>query len=210
VIVRRSGRERGQALVEFAVLVPAFLIILLSLLEFGLVFNQYLTLEYATREGARVASALADGDDNPTICSQVDPQSIAAVQRVLTSPGSQVNEAEIQEIRIWRSTLSSSGTPGVPDTNARIYIWTYVAPAPGPTVDGQPLLFNQTSTTGGAAWPPCSRNDDGANPESIGVSLTYRYQMTTPLTGLLRLVGGPGATQITITDKTVMSLNPSG
>ena len=210
MIRRLRGGGHGQALVEFALLVPGFLIVLLSLLEFGLVFNQYLTLEYATREGARVASALADGDDVPAICNQVDSQAIAAVQRVLTSPGSQVDESQIQEIRIWRSTLSSAATPGVPDTTARIYIWTYVVPTPGPVVDGQPLLFDQTSTAGGAAWPPCSRNDDGATPESIGISLIYRYQMTTPLSGLFRLIGGSSATQITISDKTVMSLNPSG
>ena len=46
------------------------------------------------------------------------------------------------------------------------------------------------------------------NADSIGVSLTYTYAMTTPLSGV-RFVGGPGATSLTMTDKTVMALNPS-
>ena len=57
----RGPAERGQGLVEFAMLVPFFLLLLLGMLEFGFAFDQNLTLEYATREGARVGSALANG-----------------------------------------------------------------------------------------------------------------------------------------------------
>ncbi len=57
-----TGRgARGQGLVEFAMLVPIFMLLLLGMLEFGFAFDQNLTLEYATREGARVGSALANG-----------------------------------------------------------------------------------------------------------------------------------------------------
>jgi hypothetical protein len=56
-------------------------------------------------------------------------------------------------------------------------------------------------------WSACNRVN-GVSPDSVGVGLRYRYDMRTPLTSLLRFFGGPGATQLTISDKTVMALNP--
>ena len=46
--------ESGQSLVEFAMIVTVVMLLLLGMLEFGFVFDHHLTLEYATREGARV------------------------------------------------------------------------------------------------------------------------------------------------------------
>ncbi len=40
---------------------PIFLLLILGTLEFGIAFDHNLTLEYATREGARTGSALANG-----------------------------------------------------------------------------------------------------------------------------------------------------
>jgi hypothetical protein len=45
--------------------------------------------------------------------------------------------------------------------------------------------------------------------DSIGVSISYTYQMTTPLASVLRLVGGGGATSLSMADTTVMQLNPA-
>jgi Flp pilus assembly protein TadG len=45
--------EKGTAIVEAAIVLPAFLLVLIGILEFGLIFNNYLILQNATREGAR-------------------------------------------------------------------------------------------------------------------------------------------------------------
>ena len=55
-------------MVEIAYVVPLFMFILLGILEFGFVFNHHLTLEYATREGARAGAALADGTVKDANC----------------------------------------------------------------------------------------------------------------------------------------------
>ena len=48
--------DRGQSLVEFAlVLVPLFLI-LLGIIQFGFIFNSYVTITNASREGARTGT----------------------------------------------------------------------------------------------------------------------------------------------------------
>lgn len=52
------GRRRGTAgatLVEFALVAPAFLLLLFGIVEFGLLFWTTLTMQHAVREGARYA-----------------------------------------------------------------------------------------------------------------------------------------------------------
>lgn len=174
------------------------------MLEFGLVFTHNLTLEYATREGARTGSALAKGKGVAAVCLTIDPQIIAAVERVLKSPGSPVDMSKIGSIKIWKSTST-----GAPTSTGQTSTWTY-QPAGGPTVDGVKLDFVESVSS---TWTPCTRNN-GANPDSIGVSLTYTYYLVTPLNAVAglasRATGSPlfaGGT-LAMSDRTIMSLNP--
>lgn len=48
--------ERGQSLVEFTIILPILLLLLLGILQFGVVFNNYITLTDAVRAGARQAA----------------------------------------------------------------------------------------------------------------------------------------------------------
>ncbi len=52
---RRRSRTRGQALVEFAVVLPVFLLILSGILDFGFLLYSRMTVISSAREGARVA-----------------------------------------------------------------------------------------------------------------------------------------------------------
>jgi Flp pilus assembly protein TadG len=51
---RFSTSEDGAAAVEFALVLPVLLLLVLGLIEFSLVFNTQITLTNAAREGARV------------------------------------------------------------------------------------------------------------------------------------------------------------
>ena len=48
--------ERGQALVEFALVIPLLLMLLFAIIQFGIAFNHYVTLTDAVRAGSRVAA----------------------------------------------------------------------------------------------------------------------------------------------------------
>lgn len=198
---------RGQGLVEFASLVSVFLLLLLGMLDFGFAFDQYMTLEYATREGARVGSALANGG-GPLGCgasqspnaAEVDPQILAAVQRVLLSPGSRVEPAVGMQVLIWKADANGAPTAGATNT------WRFSGVGSGPTVDGQSIAFTMVSQN----WNACSRTNGGTGgPDSIGVSLIHTYTFQTPLAGILRFFGGASAGTLTMSDKTVMALNPT-
>ena len=192
--------ERGQSLVEFALIVPVFMLLLLGLLEFGFIFQNHQGLEYATREGARTAAALANGQNGQngsptgTACTTIDDQVIAAVQRVLTGKGSPVTVANVTQIRIYKYDDTTQGPAA-----GFINVWTPAASGTH-SVDGVALKFKQTS----GSWDPCTR-DNGSTPDVVGVDLSYTYTMNTALGALLKW---SGANTLAMTDGTVMVLNP--
>jgi Flp pilus assembly protein TadG len=65
-----AARTRGQALAEFALVVPIFLLLLLGIIEAGRFMFFYETLNHATREGARYA--IVNGS-NSTWCPTGTP-----------------------------------------------------------------------------------------------------------------------------------------
>lgn len=55
--------DKGQATVELAFALVIFMVLLFAIVDFGRIFHAYLTLEHASREGARIASVgTADTD----------------------------------------------------------------------------------------------------------------------------------------------------
>ena len=49
----RCGGERGQGLVEFSLVLTPLFLVLLGIVQFGFIFNTYVTLTNATRDAAR-------------------------------------------------------------------------------------------------------------------------------------------------------------
>ena len=186
-------------------ILPIFMLLLLGMLEFGFAFTADQTIAYATREGARTGAALANGGgslgcsvgQSPNAAS-VDPQVVAAVERVLTSPGSPVG-AHLDRIPTVRIYLAN---PDGSDSGAAD-VWTYHVGA-GPVVDGRPIDYTLTST----GWAACSRQN-GVAADALGVSLTYAYQFQTPYGAILGFFGAGGVTSLDIGDRTVMNLNPT-
>ena len=48
--------EQGQSLTEFALALPVLALLLFAVIQFGIAFNNYVTLTDATRAGARKAA----------------------------------------------------------------------------------------------------------------------------------------------------------
>ena len=61
---KRDRGEDGQATVEFAIILPLLLILVTGIIQFGLLFNKYITLTDAARNGARTL-AVGRGLSNP-------------------------------------------------------------------------------------------------------------------------------------------------
>lgn len=59
-LVGRPGkREDGQSLVEFALVVPIFLLVLFAIVDFGMAFHAWITVTNSAREGARYGAVRA-------------------------------------------------------------------------------------------------------------------------------------------------------
>jgi Flp pilus assembly protein TadG len=52
----RAPASRGQSLVEFALVMMPLFVILLGIIQFGFIFNAYVTITNASREGARLGT----------------------------------------------------------------------------------------------------------------------------------------------------------
>lgn len=165
---------------EFALILPLFLVILVGMLEFGIVFDHRNAMAYAVREGARVGASLGNGGSQP---NAVDPAILAAVQRGLTDP---ILIENIASIEIYRADTSGLPVPGMVNRYDR---------------DG--------TLVGAAGWPATSRVP-GLNGDSIGVRVVYDFRPQTPLGTLLGLFinENPPYTTIPMTDATVMKLEP--
>ena len=73
-LARRGRDERGQSLVEFALILPFLLILLMGIFEIGRAWQKYQVITDAAREGARVA-AIGSGDasvDSAAVYQVVD------------------------------------------------------------------------------------------------------------------------------------------
>ena len=75
---RRCSKSRGQATVEFALLLPVAVVALLVIAQIGLVVRARVMLTHAAREGVRVAAV--GGSDAEVTAAAVDAGSLDPAQ----------------------------------------------------------------------------------------------------------------------------------
>jgi Flp pilus assembly protein TadG len=68
----RAGGERGAVAVEFALIMPVLLMILMGTIEFGRVYSQFQVYNGAAREGARCAAVQAADFSDCVIQTKID------------------------------------------------------------------------------------------------------------------------------------------
>jgi hypothetical protein len=197
--MRRFQREeRAQGTVELALALSMVLLpMLMGMLEFGYLFSQAMTVNTASREGARMGGNLANGGGalgcgggNSPNWATVDSQIVAAVERSLTANGTLISLADVTQIRIFKATTGGTETVG------SVNVWIYNLNG-GPTIDGAPLDFSEQSRQ----WDACARVNT-LPADSIGITVKYTYRARTPFRYIF-----PSLAVIQMTDSTVMTLN---
>jgi Flp pilus assembly protein TadG len=61
----QTKNERGQTMTEFALVLPLLALLLFAVIQFGIVFNNYLTVTDAARAGARKGAVGLYGGGDP-------------------------------------------------------------------------------------------------------------------------------------------------
>ena len=171
-------------------IITVVMLLLLGMLEFGFLFDHHLTLEYATREGARVGAALGQRRRRPRLQHrpvaqrrrrrQADHRRRPArhhVARVARSSKSRVSRDP--DLQVDASTGGVTGSALVKQLGLR-------PPGGGPVGRRQEprLRPDGTPRAGRPATATTARR-----PDSIGVSLKYDYELVTPLSAVMGFFG---------------------
>lgn len=128
----KSDRERGEVMVEFALLLPVLIMMLLGTITVGLSYNRSNSLNNGARESARYGATLPVGDDLSAWLNSVADVAIASTTGDLTA------SAPDQELCI--AYVYPDGTEGNDQTVAVIEIGGSRSIATGVTCfeDGRP------------------------------------------------------------------------
>ena len=183
-----NKRQRGQSLVEFAMVLPVLAIMLSAVLEFGLAIEADMGLEAASRDGARTAASLGNGGSQG-ICpntisddatSGVDATVVQTVATSLSGAG-----ISLTSVQIW---IFGAAADGSANTSIDKYAWNGVAFA----------------SSNGHPYAACGRHDGtfgGGGYDTIAVQISYTY---TSSTGLLAIFTGG----LPMTAKCIMPIGP--
>src|SRR5207244_10869292 len=101
------GRDAGQALVEFALVMPVLLLLLIGLIEFSFVWNSRNTVLYATRDGSMLAAE--GGSIAGTDCVVLN-----RIERDVISPATAI---KVQQVNVYWSDLNGAQS----GTNVHVY-----------------------------------------------------------------------------------------
>lgn len=82
-VIRRL--EAGAALVEFAILLPILLLLILGMVAFSRAYNAQITLTQASREGVRVLAITKDANQAITATENVASTSLDISQLTITT-----------------------------------------------------------------------------------------------------------------------------
>jgi Flp pilus assembly protein TadG len=61
--------ERGQTMTEFAIVLPLLVVLVFAIVQFGITFNNYVTITDAARAGARVGAVSRQSSDPTGACT---------------------------------------------------------------------------------------------------------------------------------------------
>jgi Flp pilus assembly protein TadG len=135
MIPRMPRGSRGVTIVEFALVLPLLFVLIFSIVDFGLYFFIEHTLQFATREGARLAlvgRTLNDGQGNRLSREASIIKAISDKAQIAIDPSRlQISifpvAAGYGDPADWQNTQDAGG----PGTYMRVttrYVYTFVTP----------------------------------------------------------------------------------
>lgn len=179
VSVRRRRGQRGAVAVEAALITPVLIFLVFGMIDFGMLFKDYLAVTSATRAGARIASA--------------EPRQAAfaqdAADQVLLE-GSALNASDITAVWVYKA-----GTNGYPSGRSDFASCSTCVKFKPLLVSGVWTMKQQSSSWSATSQNACAGD---VNRDSIGVYVKYAHDATV----------GLFFDTFDLQDHTVMSLEP--
>jgi Flp pilus assembly protein TadG len=179
-------------MVEFGLVLPIFILLVIGLMEFALAFNANLAINFASREAALIGAE--SGNDAIADCR--------ILQTIETSLDDPARGNRISQVRIYRAGINGN------ELAANVYsrggnltceFWD--------GVETQEITVNYTLLTEG--YPVATRCNQlegcaGTPLDTIGVAIAYTHPWITPLAEVVSL-GGSG---FSFTSSNAMRMEP--
>lgn len=117
--MRNVNSERGQNLIEFAIVAPFVLLFIAAIVVFGLAMNARSTTQHAVREGARTAAVGATLDEVKSITAGNAPERVDEEDVLWCHPGSDSSRGEAgAQVVVYLDEDAAGPKLGVPFTLA--------------------------------------------------------------------------------------------
>jgi len=183
-------------MVEFSLIFPIFLLVIIGMMEFAVSFNALLAVNFASRDATLLAAEASSDAGADCI----------VLQSIESDVGPPASSARIQEVRVYWATDTGAVMPGNP-------VNLYQRGGSTSCTLGNGVTITVPYTLVGAAGYPetlrcdvvagCGGGHDSV--DTIGVSISYRHQWITPLAGIVSLSG----TGFDFTHSNAMRMEPS-
>ena len=172
------ARSHGQALVEFALIAPLFLLLIFGVVEFALINASIGAFNFAAKEGARYEAIIGNGA--PVVATPpAPPLDQWVVNDVILPHVAGVVMAQMTEVIVYRADETGNCFSGGPPPCS-------VSPTYEDILQNVGGTWQTTSNT----WT-ISRNTQLSNADYVGVYIAYTYTyltaffaVTTPTVGL--------------------------
>ncbi len=194
---------RGQSIVEFALVIPVFLFLVIGIIEVGVLYMKMASYQEAALQAARVVAASG-------ISADADTEGLLTLQQTLGLTGLD----KVNAVTIYDSTVSggfavtppvetcrANNTPPACDNAHTTYVYSPAAQAFVCQETLQPPPCNTTTVTIASNvytesyWNPPTRDDTeaaitsgtplsvdlNAGLDHVGVAISFRYQSITGL-----------------------------
>jgi len=205
-------RERGQTLVEFALVFPLFLAVLVATIEFAFLSNSVLAIAFAARDASAIAAeACGDGTCGMwTEYPSADCHILATIERDITAPA---DATLVQGVSIYWTDIHGNVAGGGSAVTRYERGGTTECNASGDTVpytlvqDGYPQDQRCSILSGCPHIEPIGEDvHDGL--DVIGVSIDYDYQWRTPYSSFFDAFSGSDA-GVTLSRGAEMRMEPT-
>ena len=189
-MVKFGRSEKGQAIVEFALLLPVLTFLVVGLIEFSLVWNSRNTVLFASRDGSMLAAE--GGNEDGTDC--------VVLQRIESDVYSPSTALRIQQVTVYWSDRNGDQI----GSNQNVYSRSGSTSCTYP--DGNTITVPYTLTTAGYVESArCSTlaGCGGSHPtvDTIGVRVTYQHFWAT---SFVRFAGN----SVTFSESTITRAEP--
>jgi Flp pilus assembly protein TadG len=195
----QQRRQRGQALLEFAIVLPVLMLLVTGIIEFALAFNSSLGINRASQNAALVA---AEAGNLPG----ADCMILTRVEQDIDSP---IDKGEITGVSIQRTNASGT-TVFAQNTYVRAGVTNCIL------ADGTPINVPYTST--GTGYPVNQRcsvlsgcptmTPARTAVDTIGVQVSLRYNLRTPLSAVMGMFNGGTNGTIDFTMRNAFRMEP--